>query len=133
MRVREFAARAAVAPHVVRYYMRIGLLRPRRTANRYANFGESDLRRLAFVRRAQRLSFTLDEIRGLLAMYDAGQAPCPEVRIIGHRRRAEKAAELRELSKLHDRISKALGRWRRMPDGSPHDPDICPLIVTAET
>jgi hypothetical protein len=32
MRVREFALRAGVAPNVVRYYMRNGLLRPRRTA-----------------------------------------------------------------------------------------------------
>jgi DNA-binding transcriptional MerR regulator len=131
MRVREFAARGGVAPHVVRYYMRIRLLHPRRTANRYANFGESDLPRLAFIRKALRLSFTLDEIRGLLALYDAGQPPCPEVRAIGHRRRAEKAAELRELRALYDRIGNALRRWRRAPDGAPHDPDICPLIATA--
>ena len=131
MRVRDFAARAGVPPHVVRYYMRIGLLRPRRTANRYASFAESDRRRLAFVRQAQRLSFTLDEIRGLLATYDAGKAPCPEVRVIGRRRRAEKAAELRALSQLYDRIGKALRRWQRIPDGSPHDPKICPLIVAS--
>ena len=133
MRVREFAARAGVAPHVVRYYMRIGLLHPRRTANRYANFGELDLPRLIFIRKALQLTFTLNEIRGLLALYDAGQPPCPDVRVIGRRRRAEKAAELRELGEQHDRISKALRRWRRAPDGSPHDPDICPLIVTAAT
>jgi DNA-binding transcriptional MerR regulator len=118
---------------VVRYYTRIGLLRPRRSANRYANFGESDLPRLAFIRKGLRLSFTLDEIRGLLALYDAGEPPCPEVRVIARKRRVEKAAELRELRALYDRIGKALRRWRRMPDGSPHDPDICPLIATAET
>jgi DNA-binding transcriptional MerR regulator len=131
MRVQEFALRAGVAPHVVRYYMRIGLLRPRRSANRYARFVESDLCRLAFVRQAQRLSFTLDEIRGLLARYDAGQVPCPEVRAIGRRRRMEKAAELRQLTELYDRIGKTLRRWRRMPDGPAHDPKICPLIAAA--
>ena len=72
MRVQEFASRAGIAPHVVRYYVRIGLLRPRRAANRYARFVESDLRRLAFVRRAQRLGFTLGDVRRFLTLYDAG-------------------------------------------------------------
>jgi DNA-binding transcriptional MerR regulator len=133
MRVQEFASRAGIAPHVVRYYVRIGLLRPRRAANRYARFVESDLRRLAFVRRAQRLGFTLGDVRRFLTLYDAGQVPCPEVRVTGRRREAEKAAELRRLTALHERIDRALRRWSGTRDGEPKDPDICPLIAAGTT
>ena len=116
MRVQEFASRAGVARHVARYYIRIGLLRPRRAANRYARFVESDLRRLAFVRRARRLGFTLSDVRRFLSLYDAGRAPCPDVRVIGRCREAETAVALRELTALHGRIGRALRRWRRTRD-----------------
>lgn len=129
MRVREVSQRAGVAPQVVRYYVRIGLLRPRRSANNYADFDESDLQRLRFVRKAQRLGFTLDELRHLLTLYDAGQRVCPHVRVIGRRHRSEKAAELRELRAMCERLGRALRDWRRIPDASPKHPDICPLIM----
>ena len=131
MYVQEFASRSRVAPHVVRYYVRIGLLHPRRSANRYARFAESDLTRLSFVRHAQQLGFTLAEIRGLLALHDSGQSPCSDVRIIARRRKEETTAELRRLTFLEKRIGRALRRWRRIPDGEPNHPEICPLIAAA--
>lgn len=129
MRVGELANRAMLAPHVVRYYIRVGLLRPRRGSNGYAEFDESDLTRLVFIRKAQRLGFTLNEIGGLLARHDEGEDVCAQVRSIGRQRKAEKSAELRELRRLNDRLRDALRRWRHSADSSPNDPSICPLIM----
>jgi DNA-binding transcriptional MerR regulator len=62
MQVHELAARAAVAQHVVRYCARLGLLRPARDPrNKYKHFSQADLQRLAFIRKAKRLGFTLGE------------------------------------------------------------------------
>jgi hypothetical protein len=59
MQVHELATRAAVAPHVVGYYARLGLLRRARDPrNKYKHFSQADLQRLAFIRKAKRLGFT---------------------------------------------------------------------------
>jgi len=63
MKVREVARRSGVADHVVRYYTRIGLLKPSRNLhNRYKQYKESDISRLRFIRQAKSLGYTLGEI-----------------------------------------------------------------------
>jgi MerR family copper efflux transcriptional regulator len=63
------AKRAGVAIDTVRYYERNGLLTPRaRLASGYRRYGELEVSRLRFIRRAQVLGFTLKEVRELLAL-----------------------------------------------------------------
>lgn len=129
MRVQELADRARVAPHVVRYYARIGLLRPRRdVGNGYRQFGIEDLKRVRFIRQAQRLGFTLTEIRQVLEMSSRGKTPCPTVRAIVQKRIAENAEQLAALRALHERMTKAARRWGHMRDGVPDGNAICRLI-----
>ncbi|MCC7462239.1 MAG: heavy metal-responsive transcriptional regulator [Gammaproteobacteria bacterium] len=69
MHIGEVARRAEVGIDTVRYYERHGLLRPSsRSAAGYRRFGELELARLRFIRRAQALGFTLKEVRELLAL-----------------------------------------------------------------
>jgi len=63
------AKRAGVGIDTVRYYERSGLLAPRtRLASGYRRYGELEVARLRFIRRAQALGFTLKEVRELLAL-----------------------------------------------------------------
>ena len=63
------AKRAGVRVDTVRYYERNGLLMPQdRLASGYRRYGELELSRLRFIRRAQALGFTLKEVRELLAI-----------------------------------------------------------------
>jgi MerR family copper efflux transcriptional regulator len=63
------AKRAGVRIDTVRYYERSGLLAPKtRLASGYRRYGEVELSRLRFIRRAQALGFTLEEVRELLAL-----------------------------------------------------------------
>jgi len=129
MRVQELANRVRIAPHVVRYYARIGLLRPKRDAgNGYRRFGAEDLKRIVFIRQAQRLGFTLTEIRLVLEMSSRGKTPCHTVRAIVQQRIAENAEQLAALQALHERMTDAARRWRRMRDGVPDGDAICRLI-----
>ena len=129
MQVHELATRAAVAPHVVRYYARLGLLRPARDPrNQYKEFSEADLLRLAFISKAKRLGFTLGEVRMVLDMSRKGKTPCPLVREVVRRRVAANARDLAELITLQERMQSALRKWRRMPDGVPDGKAICRLI-----
>jgi MerR family copper efflux transcriptional regulator len=65
----QLAKRGGVRIDTVRYYERNGLLAPRsRLASGYRRYGELELARLRFIRRAQGLGFTLKEIKELLAL-----------------------------------------------------------------
>lgn len=69
MKIGELARRADVGIDTLRYYEREDLLPPpRRLASGYRSYGEDDVARLHFIRRAKALGFTLAEIRDLLAL-----------------------------------------------------------------
>ena len=65
----------------IRYYVRAGLLpTPGRSPGGYRLYGTDHLKRLAFVRRARALGFSIDEVRALLALADHRRRPCAEAR-----------------------------------------------------
>lgn len=65
----QLARRAGVGIDTIRYYERNGLLAPRgRLASGYRRYGEIELAQLRFIRRAQKLGFTLKEIAALLGL-----------------------------------------------------------------
>lgn len=65
----KLATRAGVGIDTVRYYERNGLLAPSgRLASGYRRYGELEVAKLRFIRRAQGLGFSLKEIRELLAL-----------------------------------------------------------------
>lgn len=69
------AKRARVAPSVLRYYEKEGLLVPgRRTASGYRVYGPEAEKTLLFINRAKRLGFSLEDIREFLAAGQAGPA-----------------------------------------------------------
>lgn len=67
----QLARQAGVAIDTIRYYERDGLLKAAgRQPSGYRHYGESELRRLRFIRRAKALGFSLDDIRDLLVLSD---------------------------------------------------------------
>ena len=67
----QLAKRAGVAIDTVRYYERNQLLAPAgRLASGYRRYGDPEVTRLRFIRRAKALGFTLEDIRGLLSLSD---------------------------------------------------------------
>ncbi len=86
MRIGELATQVGVNPKTVRYYESIGVLpEPERTIG-YRDYDETYAGRLTFIRTAQRLGITLDEVKEILAFRERGQVPCTYVR--GGARRA---------------------------------------------
>lgn len=75
MNIGQAARRTGLPAKTIRYYEEIGLIRPHRDTNGYRSFGERDLHKLAFVARARALGFSVEDCRGLLALYeDEGRA-----------------------------------------------------------
>ena len=131
MIVTQVAAKTGVSPYAIRYYTRIKLLTPaRQFGNRYRRFTDADVKRLSFIRKAQKLGFTLKEIRNIFEKSRAGQTPCPLVREIVQRRVVENSKRLEEVVALQRNMERALRRWKKMPDHAPDGDAICQLIET---
>ncbi len=74
LRIGGLAARIGTSPDTIRYYEQLGLIAtPERSAAGYRLYGEAELRRLQFIRRAKLLGLSLDEIRELLGLADEGE------------------------------------------------------------
>ncbi|MDP9021420.1 MAG: heavy metal-responsive transcriptional regulator [Actinomycetota bacterium] len=118
MMISEFAARAGTTADTVRYYERIGLLpEPRRSDSGYRLFGEHDVERLHFVKRAQSFGLHLDEIAALVRARDRGLCPCGHARELLTDRLAEIEEQLESLSRLRDEIHTMLDEGAVAGDG----------------
>jgi MerR family transcriptional regulator, redox-sensitive transcriptional activator SoxR len=71
----EVAERSGFAPSAIRYYERIGLIHAERTEGNQRRYRRDVLRRIAFVRIAQRVGLSLDEIIESLAELPTDRAP----------------------------------------------------------
>ena len=97
----ELSRRTGCNIETIRYYERIGLLRhPARTAGRFRRYSLDDVRRLAFVRRARDLGFTLDEVRALLELANAEGRSCAEVRDLAAAHLDDVRARITDLRKI---------------------------------
>ena len=117
-----FASAAGVNVETIRFYQRKGLLpEPDKPYGSIRRYGEADVTRVRFVKSAQRLGFSLDEVTELLKLEDG--AHCDEAREQAERKLADvriKLADLRRiervLAELVERCCAATGQVR------------CPLI-----
>ena len=76
----ELAREGQVNLETIRYYEREGLmLPPRRKDSGHRAYVTGDVRRLRFIKRAQSLGFTLNEVRELLTLKVEPRQPCTEV------------------------------------------------------
>ena len=123
------AKRTNVPLFTVRYYTRIGLLKPSRDLrNGYKVYKPADRDRLKFITAAKGLGFTLAEIEEILDHAADGDSPCPMVREIVQRRIEENKQKIRELKLLQRRLESAVETWGGMENSEPDGHSVCRLI-----
>ena len=97
----QLAKRAGVAIDTVRYYERNAMLTPAgRLESGYRRYGETELKRLRFIRRAKVLGFTLADIRELLSLSD--ERNVAKVRLAAEAKLAEVEQRLAELERIRN-------------------------------
>ena len=123
------AKRANVPLFTVRYYTRIGLLKPSRDLrNGYKVYKHSDKDRLRFISAAKELGFTLAEIDEILGQAAHDESPCPMVREIVEKRIDENKQKIREMKRLQKRLKDAADMWKTMENSEPDGHSVCRLI-----
>ena len=114
MKVIELARTAKVTPHVVRFYVRKGLLRPKRHPhNGYRVFSRDDLAQVKTIRSLQTFGFTLAEIAKVLEDVQKGASPLTWMTDVIARRVNEVDHDMRELQGRRDRMMALLAEWNR--------------------
>src|SRR5260221_4884653 len=95
MKVGELAERAGVGVQTLHYYERLGLLpKPERSSANYRLYAPEALRRVQFIKKAQAVGFTLEEIKQVLKFQKPGAIRCRAVTELGERRLRELDAQL---------------------------------------
>lgn len=118
----RLSAESGVHIETIRYYERIGLLaKPMRSSGGRRLYDQSASRRLAFIRRARELGFSIDDIRALLVV-SGGDGRCADVHALTVRHLDEVRAKIRDLRQLEHTLAKTAERCAR--DASPE----CPII-----
>ena len=126
LKIGEVSKLTGIGIEALRFYEKSGLLdRPGRTYSGYRLYDESVLERLAFVKKAQMLGFTLDEIKQLIAHKRAGENPCAEVREIVKVRLAELDERIKQMLQYRDELASALTEWEETGEADGH---VCGLI-----
>lgn len=130
LKIGEVAKRAGIGIETLRFYERSGLLsQPARTEGGYRLYDSEALDTLEFIKRAQTLGFTLQEIKRIIAESRAGQSPCDEVREIVRQRLAELDERLDQMQRYRDALARTLKQWDKRGKADGH---FCGLIEEAE-
>jgi MerR family mercuric resistance operon transcriptional regulator len=117
------AAAAGVSVETVRFYQRKGLLpEPAREYGTIRRYGPPEVARIKFVKSAQRLGFSLEEIAGLLALDDGRH--CAEARMLADTKLEDVRAKLGDLRRMESVLARLVERC-----GDSRGTVNCPLIA----
>jgi len=123
MRIGELARSVDVSVETIRYYQRIGLLElPDKPYGRMRSYSDQDLQRLRFIRRAQQLGFSLEDIRELLEL---SSFDCERVEKLASEKLNLVHAKLRQLRRIESALAKTVEQCVGRKGNQP-----CPIIET---
>src|SRR5512146_171004 len=124
MRIGELATQAGVSAQTLRYYERRGLLEAERGATSgFRDYAATAVRQVLFIRRAQDLGFTLEEIRDLLGLWPDSSRSCPAVEARARATLGRIDEKIADLSQMRESLSKYVEACRKRAVVEP-----CPLL-----
>lgn len=103
----ELAKRAGVNVETLRFYERKGLLpEPPRRDSGYREYPEESVGRIRFIKRAQELGFSLDEIHELLALRVRQDSPCARVKAAAEKKIEDVQQKIADLQAIKRALTK---------------------------
>lgn len=131
LKIGELAHLSGLSVKTIRYYEDIGLLAPtvERSSSGYRLFQSQVLNRLTFIKRAQSLGLSLQEIKPLLALHDHGELPCPEVKEQLQKKISEIASVMEALKTQQAELQSILKVWQEQPPSRQLNESICPNLI----
>jgi MerR family mercuric resistance operon transcriptional regulator len=124
MRIGAVAAASGVTVESLRFYERRGLLAPpARCPSGYREYPDEAVQVVRFVKHAQGLGFTLDDIAGLLALAGGGPDSCDTVRDLAEAKIDAVTGKIDRLTAIRDALRQLVATCQR-----PRPDRYCPLL-----
>ena len=132
MKVAELSKSLGTTADTVRYYSRLGLLKPAKSVNGYKSYSNKEVPRLKFILSARNLGFSVADIKEIINESEDGKSACPLVRSLIKERLEETEKQFQAMLALRGKMSSALSRWEEMEDKAPTANMVCHLIENFE-
>lgn len=111
--ISQLAQAVDVPTTTLRYYERAGLLHPEdRSQGNYRLYSDESLRRLKFIRAAQAIGFTLDDVKTLLESHEDENPSCRDVQVLIHERLAQIEDRLKDLLQVQRVLKSAMAKCK---------------------
>ena len=129
LKIGELAKQTDVTVGTLRYYEGLGLLEPaQRSISGYRFYTVDAVRQVKFIKKAQSLSFSLEEIRQIVNSRRQGIVPCPLVRDLLDSKIAFIEQQIHRMIAFKAELKAYKKSWEDRPSDNPGSEELCSLI-----
>ncbi len=129
LKIGELSKQTDVAVGALRYYEELGLLASNRGSNGYRYYPPSAVKQVSFIKKAQALGFSLEDIGQVLTVHQQGDIPCQLVQSLLQEKIEQLDRQIQEMAIFRQGLIDYRDRWAST-QLRPAADDICPLIET---
>lgn len=129
LKIGKIAKQSGVAVGALRYYESLGLIQSERGENSYRYYPPETLQQVQFIKKAQTLGFSLEDIGEVLNVHQQGDVPCEFVQSLLQDKIHQLEAQIQEMIAFKTALEQYRDSWAA-DHPHPEPGDICPLIET---
>lgn len=128
LKIGELARATGLSVTNLRYYSDIGLLQPiHRGDNGYRYYARNASEQVEFIKKAQALGFTLEEIKQILDIRNSGEVPCNLVQSLLENKIEQLAIQIKQMTLFKKELEEYREIWANKSESTSNE-QICPLI-----
>lgn len=129
LKIGELAKQTGLTVGNLRYYSDIGLLQPvHRGDNGYRYYAQNASEQVEFIKKAQSLGFTLEEIKQILDVRNDGEIPCNLVQSLLNNKIEQLAIQIKQMTLFKRELEEYRAIWANKPESNLKQEEVCPLI-----
>ncbi len=129
LKIGELSKQTGLAVGTLRYYSDLGLLQPaQRGDNGYRYYSQDASQQVQFIKKAQALGFTLEEIKQILDVRDRGEKPCSLVQSLLNHKIEQLEIQIKQMTLFKAELEEYRTVWTNNPLPESQAQEVCPLI-----
>ena len=129
LKIGEVSKQTGIAVGALRYYEELGLLSSMRGQNGYRYYLPSAVHQVQFIKKAQSLGFSLEDVGEVLNVHQQGDVPCGLVRSLLQEKIEQLETQIQQMAAFKESLEQYRDSWAETQP-RPEPGDICPLIET---
>lgn len=135
LKIGDIAKRTGVSVATLRYYESLNLLYPvERGENNYRYYSSDTIQQVQFIKKAQTLGFSLEDIRRILEVRDHGELPCDLVQVLLQDKINQLETQIQQMIAFKSELENYRDRWSTVlptqVESDTNEAEVCPLIAT---